>query len=432
MKNKQLIIETFPFVGNIYDLPDIKGEYFNVLRDKDKNILIDKISFNNRNVTRYKFTPLSIQKKKIEELYSRSNPFYNLTMDILSNDLNRIPHTCHSLPSCQYLFVTNAYSLMRIDTVNGDVMTVPSDFDTNLMLYSKSNVFSSDYKYLYFVRWPMKDMIDVRNGRKEMVRCELCKINVNTLSIEVLHKFAFPEEVHQISISTNNKYIVITSFVIYFPHCSDDNIEVEMKNYIREGLKQSKVATYDLQNNKMWITQLPIPSPGHFELDPVDSSLIYLSAHNLFVLPRMGVIAAGYASILKLKIEKNKTIIIDSYSDNDCLRTTQHRVFIYKGKKILVFTTTPYKFTLLDLDTMQIWRKVRIAPDPKPRSTKEGYFVFSEQFPLSIEVSDNAKYIIAASNDCFYIYNIDADFVLDIKLYLPKGRGVGHTFPVGR
>lgn len=433
MKNKPLIVENIHFAGNTYDLPaDITGDYFNVLRDKDKNILIDKISFEKHIITRYKYSPFTIPEEKIKSFYNSNNLFFNPTPEILSNDLNRIPHTCHSIPSCQYLFVTNSYSLMRIDTDNKIVTTIPKDFDENIMLYSKTNCFSPDYKYLYFVRWAMEDMIEVRNGRKEMVLCELCRIETKSLKVEILHKFNFPEEIHQISLSSDGRYIVITSFVIYFPQCFDENIETEMKNYVKEGIKQSKVATYDLLKNKMWITQLPVPSPGHFELDPIDSSLIYLSAHNLFVLPRIGVIGAGYASILKLKISNHNTTIIDSYSDDDCLRTTQHRVFMYKGKKILVFTTTPSKFTLLDLEKMQVWRKVRIAPDPKPRPTREGYFIFAEQFPLSIEVSSDSKYIIAASKDCFYIYDIEKDYVLDVILFLPKGRGIGHTFPVGR
>lgn len=431
MKKISIKKEIFPFKGNVYDLPYFDGEYFNVLRDKDKNILIDNINFKTRNITRYSYAPLSISQSKLSDLYNPNNKF-NITGDILSNDLNRIPHTCHSIPSCRYLFVTNAYSLMRIDTVEKNVLTLPCDFDKNPILYSKSNCFSSDYQYLYFVRWPMKDMIEIRNGKMQLANCEICSLNTNTLEIKILHRFLFPEEVHQISISMNNRYLVITSFVIYFPQCNDTDITIEMRNYIREGLKQSKVATYDLQKNKIWITQLPIPAPGHFELDPIDSSLIYLSAHNLFVLPRIGVIGAGYASIIKLKIENMQTKIIGEYSDKDCLRTTQHRVFIYKGQKILVFTTTPYKFTLLNLDSMQVWRKVRIAPDPKPRPTKEGYFVFAQQFPLSIEVSEDCKYIIAASQNCFYIYSIEDDCVLDVILYLPNGRGVGHTFPVGR
>lgn len=431
MKEIQLKKEILPFKGNVYDLPHFKGEYFNVLRDKESNILIDKISFQERNIIRYWYEPLTIPKSKVETLYRSDNRF-NVTNEILLNDLNRIPHTCHSLPDSHYLFVTNAYCLMRIDTIEKKVLTFPSDFDEKLMLYSKSNCFSPDYKYLYFVRWSMEDMINIRNGRLELAKCELCRMDLDSLEINILFIFDFPEEIHQISISADGRYLVITSFVIYFPQCSDSNISIEMQNYIKEGLKQSKVATYDLQRQRMWITQLPIPAPGHFELDPLDSSLIYLSAHNLFVLPRIGVVGAGYASILKLKIFSESTEIVGQYSDADCLRTTQHRVFLYKNRRMLVFTTTPYKFTLLDLETMQVWRKVRIAPDPKPRPTKEGYYVFAQQFPLSIEVSDNCQYIIAASHDCFYIYSIEDDKVLDVILYLPKGRGVGHTFPVGR
>lgn len=431
MKEVQLKKEILPFRGNIHDLPIFKGEYLNVLRDKDNNILIDKISFEKRNIVRYIYEPLTIPKNNIDKLNRDENKF-NITNEILSNDLNRIPHTCHSLPDCHFLFVTNAYSLMRIDTLEEKVLTFPSDFDKRLMLYSKSNCFSSDYKFLYFVRWPMEDMINIRNGKQELAKCELCRMNLESLEINILHVFDFPEEIHQISISADGRYLVITSFVIYFPQCSDPNINIEMQNYINEGLKQSKVATYDLKKQIMWITQLPIPAPGHFELDPIDSSLIYLSAHNLFVLPRIGVVGAGYASILKLKIFNEKTEVIGQYTDIDCLRTTQHRVFLYKNRRMLVFTTTPYKFTLLDLETMQVWRKIRIAPDPKPRPTKEGYYVFAQQFPLSIEVSENCQYIIAASHDCFYIYSIEEDQILDVILYLPKGRGVGHTFPVGR
>ena len=53
MKKISIKKEIFPFKGNVYDLPYFDGEYFNVLRDKDKNILIDNINFKTRNITRY-------------------------------------------------------------------------------------------------------------------------------------------------------------------------------------------------------------------------------------------------------------------------------------------------------------------------------------------------------------------------------------------
>ena len=47
MKEQLINKKEFPFKGNLYDLPLFTGEYFNVLRDKEKNILIDKINLMN-------------------------------------------------------------------------------------------------------------------------------------------------------------------------------------------------------------------------------------------------------------------------------------------------------------------------------------------------------------------------------------------------
>ena len=113
MKKISIKKEIFPFKGNVYDLPYFDGEYFNVLRDKDKNILIDNINFKTRNITRYSYAPLSISQSKLSDLYNPNNQF-NINGDILSNDLNRIPHTCHSIPSCRYLFVTNVMQLATV------------------------------------------------------------------------------------------------------------------------------------------------------------------------------------------------------------------------------------------------------------------------------------------------------------------------------
>ena len=79
---------------------------------------------------------------------------------------------------------------------------------------------------------------------------------------------------------------------------------------------------------------------------------------------------------------------------------------------------------------MSLWRKVQIQPD-RPFKYNNGYAEVSSTFPLSLDVSNDCLYIIAGQTDHFYVYDIKNDQMLDSILYLPKGKGLGHTRPVG-
>jgi hypothetical protein len=131
-----------------------------------------------------------------------------------------------------------------------------------------------------------------------------------------------------------------------------------------------------------------------------------------------------------MRINNENTYIEGIYSSEASIRVTQHRVFIFEGKKYLAFTTTPNQFLIINVEDMSLWRKVQIQPEP-PFEYDNGYIEVSSTFPLSLDVSKDCLYIIAGQTDHFYVYDIKNDRVLDSILYLPKGKGLGHTRPVG-
>ena len=102
-----------------------------------------------------------------------------------------------------------------------------------------------------------------------------------------------------------------------FPYPDDVSIENNIEHYKKshqKGLKKATMVTYNLENKSYWETEIPVPVPAHFEFDPNNNRICYLSAHN-FVFHKTKVIIEGQGELLRIKITEGNTSITHRYTN---------------------------------------------------------------------------------------------------------------------
>jgi hypothetical protein len=437
-KTGSLLKKTIDF-SKVAGLPEMDAKFMNSDISDEFSFngsAIDYIDFEKKQVTQYYTAapPLSRAIRLSKKTVKRKNMPKNLGYSAYFDAHKITPHTCHMSPN-GYICATNKYYIYFIDVKKDKLYILPGDYNKKMMLYCDTGGFSPDYKYWYFVRWPYEDTIAIRNNKAERAHCQICRLTLETMDIEVIEEINYFDDVHQVSISKDYKYLVFTTFMQKpnIPYPEDVSIKKHADGYRRShdsGLKLTTMITYNLETKKYWEAAIPVPVPAHFEFDPIELHTCYLSAHQ-FVFHKTKVVLEGPGVLFKVKIAENNTTLTHRYTNHEFYRIQNHTVFRYKDTTYIAVATTPFKFELIYADDLSLWRKIRIFPDPPPDLSLTGNGFWQGDPPLTLNVSSDGKYIACGMKKYFGIYDVEKDQMTDILLSLPNGRGQGHTRDFG-
>ena len=254
----------------------------------------------------------------------------------------RIPHTAHVSPN-GYLMTTNTYYIAHIDTKKDEITYLPENYDKELWFYNAMGGYSADYKYYYFVRWPYEDFFKIRKDHTNRANAQLGRINLESKETEILSEISISDLIHQISTSKDGRYVVFVTFshqsIEKYPDVWPHEDPEGYKKCTAAGIKLGDIVTYDLETGKHWEVQLPIPCLAHAEFDLIDPHVMYASAHNFcyhWIGNYWARLIPGPGGIYKLRIKDEKTEIEGLYTDDDFFRVTQHQVFRYQNKTLIV------------------------------------------------------------------------------------------------
>jgi hypothetical protein len=335
----------------------------------------------------------------------------------------------------------NGTVITIIDTNNNKAFNFPNDYDTNPMLYTATGGFSSDYKYWYFVRWPLEDGLLIIKGEKHSTICEVGRISVDTLEYEHVCKIEAEDEIHQITCSPDGRFLVFTSFKsilnVPYPDTSWKEDCDSYKNSHKGGIKRQSVVTIDIETGKNWKTEVMIPVSAHMEFDPNDSTAFYVSSHNFALNKATEVILEGPGAITKMRIMDNKTVIEGVYTDKHFYRLSQHVPFTYQDRTLIAVTNIPNKLDFIDGATMSLWRQASFFEAGVLNFESTGSVVSPgyEKAFYSINPSQDGSYVVLESEKNFHIYDVSNDVFLEFSVdrCIVKGaHGTGHTRLVGR
>lgn len=278
----------------------------------------------------------------------------------------RAIHVAQMSPSRRYIVGAryNFFHLDILDTVTGQwIQWHDLPPEQGLWDYVATGDFDYEEECFYFVRWPLADAIRGMSDGTNRVHCQVGKLHLDTLKAEILQEFDFQDRIHQCSISGDGRYMVFAPMRVLRPEGDPRKIKQEdlMRN-LQKTVKLDSMATLDLHTGKVWYTEIPYPIPAHFELDPFDPHVFYVSTHSL--MPHAdGVLCFQPGTVHKMRIKDGETVIENTYTHPGFVRTTQHCVFAYKGKT-LIAATNQNKIEIIDGETMTLWHCHKMFDDP--------------------------------------------------------------------
>lgn len=275
-------------------------------------------------------------------------------------------HVTQLSPSRKWL-VGVRYNYFFLDLLNTETGEVTRWHDLppedGLWDYVATGDFDGDKDEFLFVRWPVKDTIKGMQDKTNRVHCQVCRLDLNTQKAVVLHEFDFQDRIHQCTISDNGRYMVFAPMRVLRPQGDPAKLKPEdiMRN-LQETVVLDSMATLDLETGKVWKTRIPYPIPAHFELDPFDPQLFYVSTHSL--MPHAeGVLCFQPGTIHKMRIKDGETVVEGTYTHPGFVRTTQHCVYAWNGNTYIA-ATNQNKLEIIDAKTMTLWYAHKLADDP--------------------------------------------------------------------
>lgn len=275
-------------------------------------------------------------------------------------------HVTQLSPSRKWL-VGVRYNYFFLDILNTETGEVTRWHDLpaseGLWDYVATGDFDGDKDEFLFVRWPVQDTIRGMIDRTNRVHCQVCRLDLNTQKAVVLQEFDFQDRIHQCTISDDGRYMVFAPMRVLRPKGDPSKLHQEdiMRN-LQETVVLDSMATLDLETGKVWKTKIPYPIPAHFELDPFDSRLFYVSTHSL--MPHAeGVLCFQPGTLHKMRIKDGETVVEGTYTHPGFVRTTQHCVFAWKGATYIA-ATNQNKLEIIDARSMTLWYAHKLADDP--------------------------------------------------------------------
>ncbi|MBQ9406425.1 MAG: hypothetical protein IJU37_06795, partial [Desulfovibrio sp.] len=278
----------------------------------------------------------------------------------------RALHVAQLSPSRRYVVGTryNYFFLDILDTATGTIThwhDLPPE--QGLWDYVATGDFDGDKDEFLFVRWPVTDTIKGMQDGSNRVHCQVGRLHLDSLKADILAEFDFQDRIHQCTISGDGRYMVFAPMRVLRPGGDPKKLKPEdiMRN-LQQTVVLDDMLTLDLETKKTWRTQIPYPIPAHFELDPFDPHVFYVSTHSL--MPHAdGVLCFQPGTLHKMRILDEKTILEGTYTHPAFVRTTQHCVFAWKGKAYMA-ATNQNKLEIIDTDSMTLWHCHKIADDP--------------------------------------------------------------------
>lgn len=350
----------------------------------------------------------------------------------------RAPHVVQLSYNRRYI-VSCRYNFFYLDIIDLETNTLIKWHDLppseGLWDYMATGDFDNNENAFYFCRWPLKDAIQGMADGTNRVQMQVGKLNLDTLKAEILHEFTFQDRVHQCTISGDGRYMVFAPMRVLVPKENPKYLEEEdVMSKAQKWAPLDSMATLDLHTKKVWTTEIPFPIPAHFELDPFDPHLFYVSTHSL--MPHAGgVLCFQPATLHKLRIRDGESIIEATYTHPRFIRTIQHCPFVYK-EKVYIAATNQNRVEIINADDMTLWYDYKLLDDPMYDNADFSNPEFSSKpFTLpaiahhcnSISASNDGQYLILKMSDNMLIFDIEKREILGKININPNFTSITHA-----
>ena len=281
--------------------------------------------------------------------------------------------------------------ILHID-VHSDDYYVYTDNPLHIYCSTKNIVNNA----LYFSRWLFTDSVK-RDSPEQCVSLQLGRFLLKEKRFEILKTLNAPDNIHD-TIATPDEEKMIVLEMPRFP-LYQNNVEMVMKT----GIK-GKVFVYDIKND-VCQTDIVENAPGHIVLDNTDSSIMYLSCHNL-----LHSACFGAGKFLKYNIG-NILSRIGEYAHEGLFRIPSHSSYQYKGENLICTSAFPSQLYLIDANTMKLKKKIQIGQTNWKADFSRGPFNYPrhDRTPYGAFPVNGTPYILLANLWTVSIINIESE-----------------------
>lgn len=349
----------------------------------------------------------------------------------------RSVHVTQLSPSRRWLMGVR-YNWFWLDLLNTETGELTRWHDLppedGLWDYVATGDFDGERDSFLFVRWPVADAIAGMRDGSNRVHCQVGRLDLDTMRADILHEFDFQDRIHQCTISGDGRYMVFAPMRMLRPGGDPRQLKQEdiMRN-LQETVVLDSMATLDLHTGKVWFTEIPYPIPAHFELDPFDPHVFYVSTHSL--MPHAdGVLCFQPGTLHKMRILDGETVMEGTYTHPGFIRTTQHCVFAWNGAPYIA-ATNQNKLEIIDAREMRLWHCHKIADDPfydnadfnDPEFLKKPFNLPPQPaWCDSVSASGDGRYLVLHLHDRFAIFDMEKKSVVGSVVHRDNARPSSH------
>ena len=346
-------------------------------------------------------------------------------------------HVTQLSPSRRY-FMGVRYNWFWLDILNTETNEITRWHDlppeAGLWDYVATGDFDNDKDDFLFVRWPVADTMEGMRDGSNRVHCQVGRLHLDTMKADILHEFDFQDRIHQCTLSGDGRYMVFAPMRVLRPGGDPGQVRQEdiMRNLQRTVVLDS-MATLDLHTGKVCFTEIPYPIPAHFELDPFDPHLFYVSTHSL--MPHAGgVLCFQPGTLHKMRILDGQTIMEGTYTHPGFIRTTQHCVFAWNGTTYIA-ATNQNKLEIIDATDMRLWHCHKIADDPfydnadfnDPEFLKKPFNLPPKpSWCDSVSASGDGRWLILHLDDHFSLFDMQDKTIVGNVMYRDPAHRTSH------
>lgn len=283
------------------------------------------------------------------------------------------------------------------------------DPGTENEMLSTTNWFDKSTGELWFASWPVEGTVRRILNPLEKIPVTIWKLSLRNETIDRIWQGNFSDSLHQLSISPDKSFLVLTELGLYFE---------------KNKLIQSKILVLNLKTGKEW--HLQTPTAGHVEFDPEEKNLCYVSCHNICLIgAKVGIFGPGV--IKKIRLGENGPKLEKEFSHPDFYRITTHIVFLHRGKTLIGVSGYPDKVFLIDATTMELFKIIKLKEGEKVDTSDSPHLCGQDSY--GIIASKDGETVIVSGTGLVSAATIEEGkiyFTNEINGYGPNSCFTGH------